>query len=787
MKEINIVTNILSFLSHQIQSKVMRTLITCLVASVAMVQVAGLANAAAMPEDDLSSELRYRKRYRTAASRDLSMINPRSPFPQNSDFFITQILNDNRRRTSTILKGASNILSTVADEILRNENLDRGQNFVTTFANAPSSNGLGVSRFDVQNTSGNFHSFPILIVGDAPSRSDQSINPLNTVAQQSTFEMPQNPSYQGSFSQAQFPLTQSNIFMDHTNEGKVIIPVASGGVEPPRNYNPHDRVTILNDIPFIFPQNPSYQGSTSQAQFPLTQSNIFMDHTNEGQLIIPVASGGVEPPRNYNPNDRVTILNDIPWISVINQQPGNGNPIFPNIGNGYQQSGNGNPIFQGSGSQLFPGTPNIIIPEPANPITSGSANTKTPGPVNPIIQGPIIQHPASQIQPNSPPGNTNFVFSAINGIQQFTLDIITTFNRISGNIVYSPVSISSLLSLLTLASKGETRFEIESVLHLPNTESSLSQHIQYENILKRLNHVSPGVTIRASSRLFVEETIPTFDVFTEKAVQHYNCTVSVESFRRSPIKTQNNVNKWVENETEGKIKNFIEKPFSPNTLFVAVNTVYFNGEWKTPFHEPFTNIAEFDTGTKVIRIPMMTNVLTTPHYFSKKLNVDIAALPYYGDEYAMFIILPRESPKQRTIESVEYQLDPFIIDELIFNMTPKMISLNLPKMRMAMKVSLKHSLSQLKIEHMFSPTLADFSGLSNARPLWVSEVLHEAVIEVNEAGTVAVAGSGTAIDRIGPLDRVNVNKPAIIFIRDLITGTPLFWTRLVEPKPITQT
>ena len=596
---------------------------------------------------------------------------------------VTSILAEKRRRTSSVLRSASNVLSGVASDLLGNIGYENPTNYQANDR---------VSNFAVPSDNG-YNPFPVVIVAGSQQRDPSPQSPTQQV---STSNQP---------SQSMFPLS---------------------------------------------PGSSSQNFGQSQSPSSFDQS-VSANTEKGGQLAIPVASGGIVPPKNYYAQDQMIILDNVPWVhrTQNNRQPENV-ILGTQDGSGFGLATQGN--------------------NPSNGWNSGHATANNFG------------NPQNNVQ-SVYQGSGSNVFTVVDGIKEFTLDLIPTFRAlgIRGNIVFSPVSIASLLSLLTLATNGETKHEIEVALNLPSTWSSDTQHQQFENILRRLNHVSQGLTINTSSRLFVKQSIPVFGSFTDMAANHYNCSVSLENFKFRPVRTQRRVNAWVEKETLGKIKKLVAQPFNTDTLFVAVNTIFFKGNWKTPFPKYFTAPRVFDTGTEELNIPMMTNVFETPHYFSELLNLDIVSIPYVGDQFAMFVILPRESPREKSIQQVESELDTFYIDELIHNMTTKQVSISLPKMRMSMKASLVHSLSQLNIQKLFSPTLADFSGFTNARP-WVNEILHEAIIEINEIGTEAAAATIATLDRLGGFDRVNINKPAIIFIRDLVTGVPLFWTRLVKPE-----
>ena len=98
-----------------------------------------------------------------------------------------------------------------------------------------------------------------------------------------------------------------------------------------------------------------------------------------------------------------------------------------------------------------------------------------------------------------------------------------------------------------------------------------------------------------------------------------------------------------------------------------------------------------------------------------------------------------------------------------------------------------HLLESLGMKEAFDGSRADFTGISDQQPLFLSQVLHQASLEVNEKGTVAVAvtsvpaaGGVPAMVPFIPVFRAD--HPFLFLIRDRKTGTILFLGRLVNPK-----
>ncbi|WP_407809548.1 serpin family protein, partial [Staphylococcus aureus] len=85
---------------------------------------------------------------------------------------------------------------------------------------------------------------------------------------------------------------------------------------------------------------------------------------------------------------------------------------------------------------------------------------------------------------------------------------------------------------------------------------------------------------------------------------------------------------------------------------------------------------------------------------------------------------------------------------------------------------------------MFSPK-ADFSGITGGKDLYVSDIIHKAVVEVNEQGTEAAAITGGIMVPVSlpipnPRNVFNVNHPFLFFIIDNRSFSNLFIGRVNE-------
>jgi serpin B len=87
----------------------------------------------------------------------------------------------------------------------------------------------------------------------------------------------------------------------------------------------------------------------------------------------------------------------------------------------------------------------------------------------------------------------------------------------------------------------------------------------------------------------------------------------------------------------------------------------------------------------------------------------------------------------------------------------------------------------------FAPDAADFSGMDGTRELFISDLLHQASITVDEAGTEAAAATAAVVgvtSAMPPEDEpveMTIDRPFVFMIRDTNTGAVLFVGRVVNP------
>jgi serine protease inhibitor len=163
--------------------------------------------------------------------------------------------------------------------------------------------------------------------------------------------------------------------------------------------------------------------------------------------------------------------------------------------------------------------------------------------------------------------------------------------------------------------------------------------------------------------------------------------------------------------------------------------------------------------------------------FGKGTDYSVIRLPYGEKKVSMYCILPA---KGLTIENFITGLSVDKFNEIKQSLsTRNFFSVKLPKFKMAYgAISLETGLNRLGMIQAFDPGRADFSGITDGR-IWVDDVLHKAVIDLNEQGTEAAATT-IVILPTAMADNFHADRPFVFLIVDDTTGSILFMGKAAD-------
>jgi serpin B len=344
------------------------------------------------------------------------------------------------------------------------------------------------------------------------------------------------------------------------------------------------------------------------------------------------------------------------------------------------------------------------------------------------------------------------------------------------NTMVSPLSVSLALAMLYNGTEGNTKKQMEEMLHKSNlTVEDINQ--SYQEMVGALSSHDPKVELSISNAIFYRNTFEVKPDFINTNQNYYQAEVSGLDFTNA-TQTLEKVNGWVNAKTKGKIDKIIEE-VSDNAVMYLLNAIYFNGEWKYRFDAKETfNMNFVKEDQSVIQVPTM-QIENPFNYFSNE-NFKLLEMPYGSGKYSMIIFLPEVG---KTTEDVISQLTSVQVNDWISRMTEQKKKVYLPKFEFKFDDSLVDELSALGMTDAFNASTANLSGISDQAQLVVSEVKHKSYIKVDERGTEAAAVTGITIDvtSVGPDNSFRVDHPFVFAIREKDTQAILFIGKVIDP------
>ncbi|XP_050994034.1 leukocyte elastase inhibitor-like [Labeo rohita] len=370
----------------------------------------------------------------------------------------------------------------------------------------------------------------------------------------------------------------------------------------------------------------------------------------------------------------------------------------------------------------------------------------------------------------------------------FALDL---YRRLSAsnaeeNVFFSPLSISTALSMVYLGVRGDTAKEMAKVLSL----SSVSDvHSHFKTLTSTINRPSTSYILRLANRLFGEKTLNFLPEYLHSILKLYHTELQALDFIGAPEMSRQLINKWVEEQTENKIKDLLKRgAVNETTQLVLVNAIYFKGCWIQTFDTRDTQEMPFKINQNESRpVKMMYQKDIFPFRYIPEYELQVLELPYKKFKLSMLILLPKKT--QDDSDSLLKLESELTIDKLLDwtkrdNMVPRMeVKVHLPKFKLEFESYLLKILQEMGMSSLFQETKADLTGMSSQDCHFNLSVVHKAFIEVNEEGTEAAGGSRVC-DGPNKIESQSfiADHPFMFFIRHNPTDSILFLGRFRGPS-----
>jgi serpin B len=388
----------------------------------------------------------------------------------------------------------------------------------------------------------------------------------------------------------------------------------------------------------------------------------------------------------------------------------------------------------------------------------------------------------------------------------------------SKNAVYSPLSVALALAMARAGARGATAAQIDAALRVKGWDAlgqglnSLSQALAVLDAswtdLEGASHV---LALRSANAAFGQQGWPIEPELLDALASDFGAGLQLVDYIGDPAAAAKLINAWVKAKTNGRIPQLLDADSIDDRMrLILANAIYLKANWEREFIPALTDGARFTRRDgAMVSVPTMHLYGGQTVPYASGSGWQATELRYLGAKgstpVAMTVILPGD------LAQFEDALSPTILTSIVSSLDasraliatsthgssepgdcgsyPYTVELFMPRFSAETKGGLIPALSALGIRDAFDPTLADLTGTSQERPLFIGLVTHQANIDVDERGTEAAAATVVG-DVVGgctgpePAKTVTLklDHPFFYVIRDITTGAILFMGRVVDPS-----
>ncbi|XP_066209285.1 serpin B5 [Saccopteryx leptura] len=354
-------------------------------------------------------------------------------------------------------------------------------------------------------------------------------------------------------------------------------------------------------------------------------------------------------------------------------------------------------------------------------------------------------------------------------------------NEPTGNVLFSPVCLSTSLSLAQVGAKGDTANEIGQVFHFENVKDV---PFGFQTVTSDVNKLSSFYSLKLIKRLYVDKSLNPSTEFVSSTKRPYAKEMETVDFKDKLEETKSQINNSIKDLTDGHFENILSNnSVNDQTQILVVNAAYFVGKWMKKFPESETKECPFrvnKTDTKPVQMMKMEATFCTGNIDS--INCKVIELPFQNKHLSMLILLPKDVEDESTgLEKVEKQLNSETLLQWTnpSTMANAKVKLSIPKFKVEKMIEPKASLEALGLKTTFNGNTADFSGMSETKGVALSTVIHRVRLEITEDGGDSIEVPGSRI--LQHKDEFNADHPFVYIIRHNKTRNIIFFGRFCSP------
>jgi serpin B len=370
---------------------------------------------------------------------------------------------------------------------------------------------------------------------------------------------------------------------------------------------------------------------------------------------------------------------------------------------------------------------------------------------------------------------------AAEGINDFGLELFRMGTPDAENAVLSPTSIAIALAMARAGARTETATEMDQVLRSVASDENASwlnaldaALAQRTGTFRDSRGEDAAIVLRIVNAPFTQADYAWQPDYLDDLASRFGAGIRLVDYVNDAEAARIAINGWVGDQTEQRIPELLERGIVDHlTRVVLVNAIYLKAAWRTPFSKDATSPAPFHRlDGSTITVPTMRG--TAGSRYAEGEGWQAVEIPYVGDQLAMMIVQPDD------LATFEESLDGAAFSAIVAALEDVRVLVSMPRFGIESSLALNGVLAEMGMPTAFDEH-ADFSGMTLAEQLYIKAVVHQANIDVDEAGTEASAATAVIVGTVSMPRSVAIDRPFLFALRDVSTGAILFLGRVVEP------
>lgn len=390
----------------------------------------------------------------------------------------------------------------------------------------------------------------------------------------------------------------------------------------------------------------------------------------------------------------------------------------------------------------------------------------------------------------TPVTSNSTIYTPVQADNLLSSNLYNFYQSQTGNIFFSPFSIITAMAMAQEGANGPTATQMQTVLNLnPDATTRLQG---FQQLINEINSPSKPYTLATADNMWIQEGFNVLTSYISTLQTYYEAGVTNVDFVGNPTAALQTINGAVSQETYGFIPNLLAPSnIKPTTRVILTNAIYFEADWQYQFAPSSTNPATFNLSSTATESVSMMHEKLSAVIGNYNGAASVIALPYKDNGASMYIFLPPLGG----MPALENALTGANINSWLAANSAAMtgtagvtqVDLSLPKFTFKTNYDLTNTFIQLGMPLPFTIGQADFSGIDGFTDLYISAVVHQAYVDVNESGTTAAASTAVVVSTSAyiPGTPFTVNSPFIFIIVDNATNTVLFMGRVNDPLSTT--